>query len=326
MPETSKLFDSKEPCATVFKLAPIPMSISTLVDGTYIDVNEALLAATGYARDEIVGRTARELQVYEDPNDFIRMRDLLSAGQGIRLEVRLRTKDGRARANLVTADIIDIEGEKCLLTASLDIEDRRQNEYELQFLDDLGQRVMPLSDANEILRSITTAVGERFAVSVCAYADMEPDQDHFTIRDNWHARGAPSIVGHYSLATFGERAVSSLRAGQPLVLCDIAQELPAHEAKTYSDIGLAATICMPLVKNGRLTALMAIHDHIPRLWSEREKSLFRDVTERCWAHIERVRLIEQLKESEARYRGAVITGKIAAWETDMVTRSRNWTE
>ena len=50
------------------------------------------------------------------------------------------------------------------------------------------------------------------------------------------------------------------------------------------------------------------------------------MTERSWAHIERVRLIQDLRNSETRYRGAVITGRIAAWETDMVTRTRIWTD
>ena len=88
---------------------------------------------------------------------------------------------------------------------------------------------------------------------------------------------------------------------------------------------LAATICMPLVKEGRLTALMAIHDRVPRAWTSKDVDLT-EVTERSWAHIERVRLIQDLRNSETRYRGAVITGRIAAWETDMVTRTRIWTD
>ena len=83
---------------------------------------------------------------------------------------------------------------------------------------------------------------------------------------------------------------------------------------------------MPLVKEGRLTALMAIHDRVPRTWTRKELSTLTEVTERSWAHIERVRLIQDLRDSERRYRGAVITGRIAAWETDMVTRTRIWTD
>ena len=114
--------------------------------------------------------------------------------------------------------------------------------------------------------------------------------------------------------------------GLPLVLHDNGGQLPPEEAATFLGIGLAATICMPLVKEGRLTALMAIHDRVPRSWTTNELATLTEVTERSWAHIERVRLVQDLRDSETRYRGAVITGRIAAWETDMVTRTRIWTE
>ncbi len=145
-------------------------------------------------------------------------------------------------------------------------------------------------------------LGQHLNVAVCAYADMEPDQDAFTIRGDWHAPGSPSIVGHYSLASFGQLALQRLHAGLPLILEDIAGELPVHEAKTFLSIGLAATICMPLVKSGRLTALMAIHQQLPRVWCSYELALLAEVTERSWAHIERVRAEVRRRGSEERFR------------------------
>ena len=46
---------------------------------------------------------------------------------------------------------------------------------------------------------------------------------------------------------------------------------------------------MPLVKEGRLTALMAVHHKEPHAWSDDELAVIREVTDRSWAHIERVR-------------------------------------
>ncbi|TGR72847.1 histidine kinase, partial [Mesorhizobium sp. M1C.F.Ca.ET.189.01.1.1] len=98
---------------------------------------------------------------------------------------------------------------------------------------------------------------EHLGVSICAYADMAADQDHFTIRGDWSAPGSPSIVGYYSLADFGMLAVSNLSANRPLIINNNLTEIDAAEAKTFQDIGITATICMPLVKQGRLAALMA---------------------------------------------------------------------
>ena len=68
-------------------------------------------------------------------------------------------------------------------------------------------------------------VAEHLALSNCAYADMDPDQDGFTIRGDWAAPGSLSIRGRYSLAAFGRLAVANLRAGEPLVLKDIESHL-----------------------------------------------------------------------------------------------------
>jgi PAS domain S-box-containing protein len=178
----------------------------------------------------------------------------------------------------------------------------RASEARLRFLDALGRQTMASTDADEILATTTRMVGEELGVSICAYADMDEDGDGFTIRGDWAAEGSASIVGHYHLCAFGELAVRNLNAGQPLVVHNNSTELPASAAATFRDIGIAATICMPLVKEGRLTALMAIHHREPHVWSDNELALIRDVTERSWAHIERVGTEEELRKTAERLR------------------------
>ena len=320
------LRESEERFNRVFRVAPIPLCISTLSEGRYLEVNDALLRMTGYDRSEIINRTAHELQVFANAADSTRLREGLSGAEGVReLEVPLRGKAGEVRTNVLNADIIELNGVPCILTACLDIDERKKREARLQFLDRLVRQTLTLSSADAILKVTTRLLAEELHGSVCAYADMDPDEDGFTIRGNWNAPGRQSIVGHYHLRDFGARAVATLKAGEPLVLHDIAQELPPHEAQTFLGIGLHATVCVPLIKSNRLTALMAVHDAQPRQWSADEVRLICDVTDRSWAHVERVRLHEELRESERRYRGAVITGRIASWETDLVSRTRRWT-
>ncbi|MEO6581397.1 MAG: PAS domain S-box protein [Sphingomicrobium sp.] len=185
-----------------------------------------------------------------------------------------------------------------------------------QFLDRLGQQVSKAVNADEIMALTTKLTAEHLALSNCAYADMDEDEDGFTIRGNWHAPGSPSIVGHYSLADFGSLAVKELTARRPLIINDNRKELEAHEAKTFQDIGIAATICMPLVKGGRLRALMAIHDQAPHYWSNYELEVIREVTERSWAHVERVRAEAELRASNERFRAAVRATHGVLWTND----------
>jgi PAS domain S-box-containing protein len=177
----------------------------------------------------------------------------------------------------------------------------RNSEARLRFLDALGKEVAHLTDPDPILAVTNRKLGEHMGAAICAYADMDDDQNGFTIRADWSATGSPSIVGRYSLADFGKKAVEALNAGRPFVTDDVTL-LPAEEAATFQSIGIAATICMPLVKEGRLIALMAVHDSVPRAWTREELMLVHEVTQRSWAHVERIRSEVEREESESRYR------------------------
>lgn len=171
----------------------------------------------------------------------------------------------------------------------------------LEVLDAISNCVTNATDAETIMTSTTRLLAQHLQVSICAYADMDEDQDGFTIRGDWSAQGSPSIIGHYSLAAFGECAVNCLRAGEPLVIRNNLIELPPHEAASFQALGVTATICMPLIKDGRLTALMAVHDKVPRFWSSYDIALLGEVTERSWAHIERVRADAAVRKGLAAY-------------------------
>jgi PAS domain S-box-containing protein len=189
----------------------------------------------------------------------------------------------------------------------------RASEARLAFLDRLGAETASLADADTVLSTTTRLLGEHLNLSVCAYADMDEDEDGFTIRGDWAAPGSTSIVGHFSLADFGKLAVKNLGAGLPLVVNDNLRELAPEEAATFQHIGIAATICMPLVKEGRLIALMAIHDRVPRVWTNEDLSLLREVTARSWAHVERVAAAAELRASEGRFRAAVDAVQGVLW-------------
>ncbi len=178
----------------------------------------------------------------------------------------------------------------------------RDNAARLTFLDALALETARSTDADAILAVTTRMLGEYLGASICAYADMEADEDHFTIRGDWCAPGSASIVGQYSLKDFGSVAVERLAAGKPLVINDGRAELSPQDAAAFQSIGVSATICMPLVKEGRLTALMALHHRDPHAWTEQEQALLAEVVERSWAHIERVRDVAMLRISESQFR------------------------
>jgi len=187
-----------------------------------------------------------------------------------------------------------------LVGATIDITERKRVEERLRLLDAISLATRAAVSATAVMEVTTRLLGEHMGVARCAYADLEPDNDHFTIRDDWTAEGVASTAGKYSLDQFGTRAAASLRAGQTLVIRDMDTELPAEDGGgTFNAIGIKAIICCPLVKEGRLAALMAVHHATPRQWTTDDIMLVEEVVERSWAHIERVHTTEALRRSEA---------------------------
>jgi PAS domain S-box-containing protein len=200
----------------------------------------------------------------------------------------------------------------------------RENEARLGFLNTLNDETSKARDPDKVLAVTTRMLGEHLGVSSCAYADMDADQDGFTIRGDWAAPGAQHILGHYSLANFGKMAVRELKAGRPLIINDNLKEIAAEEAATFQKIGIGSTICMPCVKEGRLTALMAIHHRRAHRWTPRELNLLTEVTERSWAHIERVRSEEAARNAAERLSLANKAAGIGTWDFDPINNILQW--
>ncbi|MEC4722299.1 PAS domain S-box protein [Noviherbaspirillum sp. CPCC 100848] len=198
-----------------------------------------------------------------------------------------------------------------------DLGRRGKMEKRLRLLDAVSEATRSAADPKTVMEVTARMVGEQMEVTRCAYADLEPDNDAFTIRHDWAEPGVASTAGTYSLDLFGPRAASDMRQGRTLVVHDVDAELePGEGADMFNAIGIKAIICCPLVKEGRLVAMMAVHNAAPRLWHQDEIALLEDVVERCWAHIERVRSTEALRASESHLSSLFEQSAVGIAETD----------
>jgi signal transduction histidine kinase/ActR/RegA family two-component response regulator len=198
-----------------------------------------------------------------------------------------------------------IAGVLCVCTETtgkvLAQQDRRRVEARLRLLDAIGEATRLAAEPKAIMEHSTRLLGKYLDATRVAYADLEPDNDRFTIRHDWRVEGAISTAGVYSLDLFGSLATSRLRVGQTLLINDVDRELaPGDGSEMFNLIGIKAIICCPLVKQGRLVAMMAVHQQQPRTWTADEVALVEAVVDRCWAHIERVRSTEALREADRR--------------------------
>lgn len=119
--------------ATAFRSSPNAMTITSLHDGRFIDVNSSFERQSGYSRDEVLGKTVLELGIWADDRDFANvMADSLMRQKVVGREVRLRNKSGRVVPALYSVEVIHVGGEPCALTAGEDLSDRLQMERALR--------------------------------------------------------------------------------------------------------------------------------------------------------------------------------------------------
>lgn len=201
----------------------------------------------------------------------------------------------------------------------------RESEERLRFFDALEERLFGATSAADAMQSAAEMLGQRLGASRCAYADVDTDNDSFWIRSDYNTPGVASSVGTYSLDLFGSRAAVDMRLGRTLIVRDVVEELqPGAGREMFQAISIEAIICCPLVKDGRLTAMMAVHQDAPRDWTPGEISLVREVVERCWAHVQRVGAEARLRESEERLRLAVENAEVGFWDVDVVNDLLIW--
>jgi PAS domain S-box-containing protein len=151
---------SENKLARIFHAVPALISITTPGEGRIIDINETALQTLGYRRDELIGRTVREIDFWVDPSDRDRARQTLKEQGSVRnIEIRFRGKTGQTFVGLLSAELTDFDGDQYMLSLVRDITLRKQAEEEIERLNsDLTARAVELEDANRELEAFNYTV------------------------------------------------------------------------------------------------------------------------------------------------------------------------
>jgi len=116
------LRESEERFSKAFRFSPVLQALSTLDEGRIIDVNDRWLEVMGYERDEVIGRTAAELGVWEDPDAREDALSRVAEGETlVDFRVRARTKSGDIRIVNLSGSRIQAAGQDLFFSSAVDI-------------------------------------------------------------------------------------------------------------------------------------------------------------------------------------------------------------
>lgn len=125
----AQLRESEERFAKAFQASPIPITITTLEEGHFLNANDAYERLVGYRRDELVGRRVDDLNLRIDRGTRAEtIRRLAEHGAIKGQESEIRAKDGTIKHVLVSLERIQVGTEECLLAMLYDITEQKQAE------------------------------------------------------------------------------------------------------------------------------------------------------------------------------------------------------
>ena len=132
-----------------FQTSPDSINLSRVSDGVFIDVNDGFTELTGFTREEVIGKSALEIDFWKDPDDRKRLVDgLMKNGYVKNLEAQFVKKTGEAGVGLVSARTLRIGDEEVILSVARDITERKQAAQALQQSQELNRLIMEQVNAH----------------------------------------------------------------------------------------------------------------------------------------------------------------------------------
>lgn len=132
--DISKEFEQRELAYSLFHNNPAIISLIEFSSMTYYDVNESYLKLLNYEKDEMIGKTPKELNIYQgDSETDERFRMQLLENKSINgREVIFYDKHMNKKHTLISSDIVSSGGKEYILTAGLDLTNIKKTQIELE--------------------------------------------------------------------------------------------------------------------------------------------------------------------------------------------------
>ncbi len=141
----ARMAESDAKFRTIFELSPVPFTLSILATGRVLEISDQALLELGVAREQVIGTRADELLAWESPEARARFVGLLTENKRVRhYSATFRKPSGDHVSVLLSADVITVNGELCVLSATLDITELKKTRQELA---DIEERYRVIVDA-----------------------------------------------------------------------------------------------------------------------------------------------------------------------------------
>ncbi len=293
---------------TIYASAPVGLCFVDR-DLRYVSINNELAEMNGRSSEYFIGKTIREALGDLAENVEAHYRRVIETGQPvIDEEVPAISPNCSHERRICVCSYYPVHTESGQLlgvnVAVRDITRRKQAEADTLFLLDLGEGIRFAADADELLWAVAVALGEHLKASRCSFIGIDTEHERLTVQRDYHPH-LHSLVGSYSLSAVSPSVIAPAKAGQIIAIADARNdERTAPIFASYQDSGIRSLVLTPLFRDGALVSALMVASSDPHEWTEREITLVNIVAERTWLAVERLRLDNVLRDSDAALRDA----------------------
>lgn len=147
--------DSEALLRRIFETSPDAIAITLIADSTLIDFNQEFAKVAGYSREEILGRPAKDLNMWvrrDRMREYIK--SVLRDGVARNVEVELRRRDGQTREYLISGVRVELGGRDCIVSITRDISAMKRTQRDLMAArEELSAQVDALRASQDRLRT-----------------------------------------------------------------------------------------------------------------------------------------------------------------------------
>ncbi|MBD3402671.1 PAS domain S-box protein [candidate division GN15 bacterium] len=315
------LRESEERFRAAFETSPDAIAIARTSDGLCVTVNKGFVELTGYTREEVIGQTSIDLNVWVDTADRERfVARLEDEGYVDDFIVRFRRKDGSELVGDVSARMVMIQGVTHSLVMVRDITQRQRTEQALSRRDRILSAIASVAnlllDSEELhsaLTDVLTVLGRATDVSRCyIFENVEPKAGRpaCSQRAEWAAPGVSAEIDNPELqnATYDDLGMTRWLKILPKhqTIAGPVELLPPEEQRILRSQDIQSIAIVPVFVGDSWWGFMGFDEcRTPREWSDSELDALRSAAGIVGSVIERSRFTEALKQSENRFRSLV---------------------
>ena len=295
--------ESQDYFAKSFQASPALTALIRLDDGRIMEANIAFLTASGYTRNEVLGRTAIELGIWSDPSRRVTFMEQLHEAGAVRdYEAVFYTKSREPRYVSLNSDILELEGTRCILITAIDRTERRRREQVQDATYQISRVLLTGGDLPALFAEVHRLIAglmpaKNFYVALLSADDSLVSFPYFVDDYVTEALSRPPSN------RFTEHILRTGRA--QLVRADeLTALLAANGPYQTLEKPAAVRLGAPLMIDGRARGVIALQDYDnPLAYGEEALQLLTFVAGQAAAAVQRRQAEEALARAEQQYRG-----------------------